>query len=435
MNTSSNMPTYTFDAFISYSHKDKRWVRNILLPFLEKNNAKVIIDFRDFEPGAPLIVEMERAVKESRKTIIVLTNNYLKSAWGEFESIIAATLDPAGRNRKLLPILREKVQLPTRISYLTYIDFTDDMSESLSWEKLIQFVKGDKKIAEPYIPIWTEEVVVKHITPGISNTTQKKLRSVLIECEELTSNSRLRALFRVQELSSFRTAVPEANNISERVDLLIDLLVRKKFDTGQSLLIVFLNVLLSRIPENDELYNQLSDVIVMIRDELNVHNSHENLTTQNKFHRSDQYPNYIEDIFVRLDSLENILSHKLDTLKQGQIFLYKKIQQDDVELIKKILDGLHQGEITQKEVKRGIDEIQQALKYVLDKGVEINDPNVTDMLIEIYQSVNSGLTFAQQFELTLPIIPFLLEYKINMVGEIDLQAVWDEFRALIKKKN
>jgi hypothetical protein len=39
---------FKYDVFISYSHKDQEWVRNILLPTLEKQGLKVCIDYRDF---------------------------------------------------------------------------------------------------------------------------------------------------------------------------------------------------------------------------------------------------------------------------------------------------------------------------------------------------------------------------------------------------
>jgi hypothetical protein len=39
---------FKYDVFISYSHKDEEWVRNILLPTLEKQGLKVCVDYRDF---------------------------------------------------------------------------------------------------------------------------------------------------------------------------------------------------------------------------------------------------------------------------------------------------------------------------------------------------------------------------------------------------
>ena len=75
----SEQAEYTYDVFISYSHADQEWVRRELPPRLERAGLEVIIDYRDFEPGAPLTTEMERAVLESRKTVLVLTPSYLDS--------------------------------------------------------------------------------------------------------------------------------------------------------------------------------------------------------------------------------------------------------------------------------------------------------------------------------------------------------------------
>ena len=60
------MPTpiqYQYDVFISYSHTDAEWVKEQLLPRLEQGGLKVNIDYRDFDIGAPSLVNMERAVE------------------------------------------------------------------------------------------------------------------------------------------------------------------------------------------------------------------------------------------------------------------------------------------------------------------------------------------------------------------------------------
>jgi hypothetical protein len=113
-----------YDVFISYSHRDEEWVRSWLLPRLEEAGLRVCIDFRDFEPGALSIMEMERAVLRSRKTLLVLTPDYVASEWTEFENIMAATLDPAARQRRVIPLVLRDCELPLRLRTLTYIDFT-----------------------------------------------------------------------------------------------------------------------------------------------------------------------------------------------------------------------------------------------------------------------------------------------------------------------
>lgn len=114
-----------YDVFISYSHTDRAWVTGHLLPALESARLKVCIDFRDFEIGTPSLVNMERAVEHSRHTLLVMTPAWVKSEWTEFESLLAGTADPAGRRRKLVPLMLKSCQPPARIAMLTYADLTD----------------------------------------------------------------------------------------------------------------------------------------------------------------------------------------------------------------------------------------------------------------------------------------------------------------------
>jgi hypothetical protein len=60
-----------YDVFVSYSHNDQKWTKDELLPRLEAHGYRVCIDYRDFAGGKFSVDEMERAVKESRKTVCV----------------------------------------------------------------------------------------------------------------------------------------------------------------------------------------------------------------------------------------------------------------------------------------------------------------------------------------------------------------------------
>jgi hypothetical protein len=133
---------HDYDAFISYSHRNQEWVRGWLLPRLEEAGLRVLIDFRDFEPGAPVLTEMERAVLQSQKTLLVLTPDYLASEWAEFENILASTLDPAARRRRVIPLLLKPCELPLRIRTLTYLDFTQPSEVDFQLQRLIRAIGG-----------------------------------------------------------------------------------------------------------------------------------------------------------------------------------------------------------------------------------------------------------------------------------------------------
>lgn len=131
-------PLFEYDVFISYSSKDKVWVRGELLKRLENAGLTVFIDFRDFTRGAPSIREMERGVTKSRKTLLILTPAYIASEWCEIEHIMSSTLGPANRDLRMIPLLKAECDRPLRIATLTYIDFTDDLYMDLAWNQLIK---------------------------------------------------------------------------------------------------------------------------------------------------------------------------------------------------------------------------------------------------------------------------------------------------------
>jgi hypothetical protein len=132
---------YRYDAFISYSHADRAWVWSELLPRLEEAGLSVCIDDRDFEIGVPSLINMERAVDNSRHTLIVLTPAWLESEWAEFESLLVGTADPAGRRRRLIPVMLEACRLPPRIAMLTYADLTRPAEREAQMTRLVNSLR------------------------------------------------------------------------------------------------------------------------------------------------------------------------------------------------------------------------------------------------------------------------------------------------------
>jgi len=132
----------SFDVFISYSHRDVEWVKDWLLPRLEAAGLSVCIDFRDFEIGIPSLINMENAVERSRKTLLVLTPNWVKSEWTMFESLLIQTEDPSGIRQRTLPLMLKKCELPRRLGILTYADFTDEKQWSGQLSRVITAIRG-----------------------------------------------------------------------------------------------------------------------------------------------------------------------------------------------------------------------------------------------------------------------------------------------------
>ena len=137
----ADQQVFDYDVFISYSSQDKDWVRGDLLNEIEKTGLRAFIDYRDFKRGAPSIKEMERGVSICRKTLLILTPNYIESEWCEIECIMSQTLGPANRNLRLIPLLKTECNKPLRVRALTHIDFTDGADFDLAWEQLLEALK------------------------------------------------------------------------------------------------------------------------------------------------------------------------------------------------------------------------------------------------------------------------------------------------------
>ena len=143
---------FHYDAFISYSHKDSAWVRDTLLPHLEGEGLRVCIDYRDFELGAPSLVNMENAVDRSRKTLLVFTPNWVASEWAEFGALLVHTKDPAGRGRRILPLMVQPCALPDRLQVFTYLDLTDPTQFDFQMQRLVAAIRSAPQPAAPVEP-------------------------------------------------------------------------------------------------------------------------------------------------------------------------------------------------------------------------------------------------------------------------------------------
>jgi hypothetical protein len=132
---------FAHDVFISYSHKDKEWVSDVLVKMLRENRLDVLVDESDFEAGLASIENMTDSVERSRRTIAVLTPNWVESEWTRFEGLLTAQEDPTGGRGRLIPILRQQCSPPKWISIRSYLDFVDDARVSNMMARLVRTLR------------------------------------------------------------------------------------------------------------------------------------------------------------------------------------------------------------------------------------------------------------------------------------------------------
>lgn len=133
--------TVDFDVFISYSSQDRDFVKNIL--FLELSTThSVCIDFKDFEPGLYIGDNIWKSIFRSKKTLLVVSKNFLSGLWTHFEMQIAQGRLAHGQD-VLIPVIIEDIpfdELPKPLQYYrqtkTYLEYFNEDVRPHFWDRL-----------------------------------------------------------------------------------------------------------------------------------------------------------------------------------------------------------------------------------------------------------------------------------------------------------
>jgi len=128
------MADFAYDVFLSHNRAQKDWTRD-LARRLRDEGFEVWFDEWCLRGGENWIVGLRRGVKESRHVVFVVSPESMDAVWPRFEVYLSIFLDPAADDRKLIPIIHTRCDLPEEIGGFHHCpDFSETHGNPLLYD-------------------------------------------------------------------------------------------------------------------------------------------------------------------------------------------------------------------------------------------------------------------------------------------------------------
>lgn len=156
---------FNYDVFISYRQQepDESWVRKVLVPGLEEKGLRVLIDYRDFRLGPPLVELMAQGVEQSRYTLAVLTPAYLASNFTNLENVLAEHLGLEKSQNRLVAIMREPCKPRLGMRARLWLDMTDDEELDANLTRLSRELRQSSDTSHYFSKPVSHKLAVAHL--------------------------------------------------------------------------------------------------------------------------------------------------------------------------------------------------------------------------------------------------------------------------------
>lgn len=131
------MSALTYDFFISSVEADHAWVQQHLLPILTAAHKRYLSE-ADFQPGQPRLLELERAITHSEKTLLILSEAYLQADANAIIDLFAMHYGLETATWPVIPLLLTKLELPPRLRFVIPLDFSQVAAYPDNYRRLLQ---------------------------------------------------------------------------------------------------------------------------------------------------------------------------------------------------------------------------------------------------------------------------------------------------------
>ncbi|MDD5131306.1 MAG: toll/interleukin-1 receptor domain-containing protein [bacterium] len=148
-------------VFLSHSSRDKAFARK-LASELQANGVQVWIDEAEIRVGDSLIKKISLAIDDADFIAVVLSNESVNSEWVMSELKMAMTKELSDCKVRILPILKEKCEIPLFLRDKLYADFTNPENFDVPLEQLFRVLDISKPTAYSKQPPTSLGLVVSH---------------------------------------------------------------------------------------------------------------------------------------------------------------------------------------------------------------------------------------------------------------------------------
>ncbi|GFT68417.1 protein toll [Nephila pilipes] len=138
-----------FDAFLSFSHKDENFVIKELINVIEEKqpNIRLCIHYKHFRAGDFIHENILTAVQNSKRTVLILSRNFLESEWCMMEFRAAHVQALKDRVNRIIVIKLGDIPKDIDPSIQLYLDSTTYLTwgEKYFWNNLLYTLPTSSK--------------------------------------------------------------------------------------------------------------------------------------------------------------------------------------------------------------------------------------------------------------------------------------------------
>lgn len=125
----------TYDLFISYAEADRAWVEGYLLDALTQAGVKCLSEAA-FRLGVPRIQEFQRAIQQSRRTLLVISPAYVADDFNQFVELLGQSYGQDTQTWPVIPLVLEPTPLPPRLAMLVGLNATTPENQEIAVARL-----------------------------------------------------------------------------------------------------------------------------------------------------------------------------------------------------------------------------------------------------------------------------------------------------------